>query len=142
LSGQQQIVILNYQKKKVILEFMKYLLAISLVFLSSCSVVKERNKTRELQSEILREIKANNMAFSRCAKDTKIFDHFEQDRVRVELKIMLNHKGEIERFQTDEKKYPEAFLDCVYKILDKTKFPKLAQGEAVQFTQPFLFRRD
>ena len=82
------------------------------------------------------------MAFSRCAKENKIFDHFKNDRVRVELVIMLNHRGEIDRFQTDDKKYPDAFVDCIYNILDKTVFPKLKHGEAVQFNQPFIFKRN
>lgn len=120
----------------------KNILLIFIALLVGCSSFKERNKTRELQSKILHIINSKTMAFSRCAKENKVFEFFNSQRVRVELIIMLNHQGEVERFQTDEKQYPEPFIDCIYNIVDKTTFPKLKHGEAVQFTQPFIFRKD
>ena len=124
------------------INMMKITSLILMTFIASCSSIKERNKTRELQTKILHIINSKTMAFSRCANENKIFDHFDSDRVRVELIIMLNHQGEIERFQTDDKKYPENFIDCIYSTIDKITFPKLKHGEAVQFTQPFIFKRD
>lgn len=110
--------------------------------LFGCANIQERDKSRQIQTEILTKITDNISKYSQCAQDNNIFEHFKSERVRVELNIMLNHFGQIERFQADRKDYPEKFMDCIYNILDKTKFPKLEEGEAVQFTQPFIFRKD
>ena len=113
-----------------------------ILILSGCSNLEKRQKERALQTKILATIKDKTPSFSSCAKNHKIFKHFNAQRVRVELDVTLNNLGQIEAFQTDKKRYPDDFLDCIFSILDNTKFPKLNNGEAVQFTQPFIFRND
>lgn len=120
---------------------LRYFFFISLI-LSSCSSLEKRDKERKLQTQILSKVTQKSPQFSKCAKDNDIFKHFKSDRVRVELIITLNHLGQIESFQTDEKIYPDKFMDCIFNTLDNASFPKLEDGEAVQFTQPFIFRKD
>lgn len=110
--------------------------------LISCSTLNQRNKERKLQTEILNNIKEKEDNFSQCAKKEDIFKHFKSERVRVELIVTLNYQGQIETFKTDNKRYPDSFMECIFNILDNTQFPKLNEGEAVQFTQPFIFRNN
>lgn len=120
---------------------MKISLLLLVMFVSSCSTFKERNKTRKLQTQILQKITTRTTSFSECAKKTNVFDNLNLDRVRVELNVTLNNRGEIQKFQTDSQKYPDKFVDCLYGILDKISFPKLEKNEVVKFTQPFIFKR-
>lgn len=119
---------------------MKYIIHIFLGFsLISCSTFKERDKKREIQSNILRALNAKVSDFSKCAKATDIFSVLNNKRVRVELNLTLNHKGQVENFQLDNKQYPDKFVECLFETIDLIIFPALEPNEIIQLTQPMIF---
>ncbi len=120
----------------------KVLSLIILIFIStSCSTIKERNKKRSLQSETIRSLTAKNVTFGKCAKAADIFGHFKKERIRVELQLTLNEKGQIDKFQLDDKNYPNAFVDCLFQTVDLIIFPKLGANEVIQLNQPMIFSK-
>lgn len=119
--------------KKIIIHT---ILAISLI---SCSTFKERDKKRKIQSNILRSLNDKVPEFSKCAKVTDIFTILDKKRVRVELNLSLNHKGQVENFQLDNKQYPDKFVECLFETIDLIIFPALEPNEVIQLVQPMIF---
>ena len=109
--------------------------------MTSCSTIVERNKKRALQSDIIRSLNSQNKTFSRCAKATNIFDHFKKERVRVEIQLTLNAKGQIDKFQLDDQNYPNDFVDCLFQTVDLIIFPKLESNEIIELNQPMIFSK-
>lgn len=105
----------------------------------SCSSFKERDKKRDIQSNILRALNAKVTDFSKCAKVTDIFSILKQNRVRVELNLTLNNKGQVENFQLDNKQYPDKFVECLFQTIDLIIFPALEPSEVIQLIQPMIF---
>lgn len=125
------------------ISFMKifnYILLILLI--SSCSLFEQRDKKRDIQSQILRSLNAKVPDFSKCANATEIFKKFDNKRVRVELNLTLNSKGQVENFQLDNKQYPDLFVECLFKTIDLIGFPKLEKDEVIELTQPMIFKKD
>lgn len=113
---------------------------IFLVF-TSCSTLQERTKKRELQSKIIRALNSKIADFSNCAAKNDIYTKFNAQRVRVELQLKLNSKGQVEMFQLDNKSYDEKFVDCIFKTIDIIIFPALGKDEAIELTQPMIFTK-
>ena len=121
---------------KIISQFILFLT------LSSCSMFKERDKKRDLQSQIIRSLNSKISDFSKCAKATDIYSKFENNRVRVELNLVLDHKGQLENFQLDNKAYPDLFVECLFKTIDLIVFPALEKGEKIELHQPMIFTKN
>lgn len=113
-----------------------------LIITLGCSSIKERSKKRDLQSKIIRSLNSKIQNFSNCAKKHNIYDAFKQDRVRVELQLKINNKGQVDMFQLDNKAYSEQFVDCLFKTVDIIIFPALDKGEAIELTQPMIFTKN
>ena len=114
---------------------------LALLFLVSCSTFQERNKERDLQSKMLRALNDKSAEFASCAKKHKLFTKLGNDRIRVELILDINSKGQVEKFQIDNQSYSNEFVDCMFGVADLIAFPKLEKGEMVNLTQPFIFSR-
>jgi hypothetical protein len=122
---------------------MNKLLFLLLSFLiSSCSTFKERDKKRELQSEIIRALTTKTEDLGQCAKKFNLYDNFNTESIRVELNLTLNAKGQVEKFQLDEQNYPEKFADCMFNVVDLIAFPSLKKDEVIELTQPMIFRKN
>ena len=118
------------------------ILSVILVFLlSSCSLFSGRERERKIQTEIISRLNAKSAQFASCAKQTKIFDHFKQQRVRVVLHLSINSEGQIEKFKLDGKDYPNEFSECIYQIADLIRFPKVDNHELIELEQPFIFSK-
>lgn len=116
----------------------------SLLILAStlaCSSIKERSKKRELQSKIIRALNSKIGSFAECAKKHDIYNDFKLDRVRVELQVKINSKGQVDMFQLDNKPYSEEFIDCLFKTVDIIIFPALDKDEAIELVQPMIFTK-
>jgi hypothetical protein len=61
------------------------------------------------------------------------------DRIRILLNLRINEKGDIDKFSSKTPNLPESFLDCLFKIVDSTEFPKLNKNEVVEIEQPLIF---
>jgi hypothetical protein len=105
----------------------------------SCSTFKERDKKREIQSSTLRALNDKAPVFSECAKVTDIFTVLNKKRIRVELNLTLNSKGQVENFQLDNKQYPDKFVECLFQTIDLIIFPALEPNEIIQLVQPMIF---
>ena len=123
--------------RKLFLFFILLLLA----FTSSCSTIKERNKKREIQSKIIRALNSKIKGYSKCAKSNDIYTSLGKDRIRVELQLLINHKGQVEKFQVDDKKYPDQFVECLFKIVDLIIFPALDKDTEANINQPMIFTK-
>ena len=117
------------------------ILCISLVSIIGCSAIKERSKKRDLQSQIIRALNKKTPLLAKCAKKHDIYKQFGLDRVRVELQLKINYKGQIDTFQLDKKPYTEKFVDCMFSIVDIIVFPALKKDEAVELIQPIIFTK-
>ncbi|MEX0798751.1 MAG: hypothetical protein WD025_04875 [Bacteriovoracaceae bacterium] len=121
---------------------MKFLAALLLISsLISCGSLRQRNKERDLQSKMIRALNARTPQFAQCAKQHDLFALFGKDRVRVELVLDINARGQVENFQIDDKKYPNSFVDCMFEVADLIPFPRLNKNEMAQLTQPFIFSK-
>lgn len=111
------------------------------ISVTSCSSFKERDKERTLQSKMIRALNEKTENFAGCAKNHNLFKALKQDRVRVEMDLSIGSAGKVEKFQIDNKPYPNTFVDCMFETAESISFPKLNKGETVQLTQPFIFNR-
>ncbi|MCO4755112.1 MAG: hypothetical protein KC478_11565 [Bacteriovoracaceae bacterium] len=114
---------------------------LALLFLVSCSTFHKRDKERDLQSQMLRALNDKSVDFATCAKKHGLFEKLGSDRIRVELILDINSKGQVEKFQIDNQSYSNEFVDCMFSVADLIAFPKLKKGEMVNLTQPFIFSR-
>lgn len=121
---------------KIIMSF------VLITLVSGCSAIKERSKKRDLQSKIIRALNAKVERFSSCAKTHDIYKAFNLERVRVELQLKINSKGQVDMFQLDNKAYSEQFIDCLFKTVDIIIFPSLNKGEVIELTQPMIFTKN
>tara|TARA_Y100000385_G_scaffold287149_1_gene350713 strand:+ start:1749 stop:2120 length:372 start_codon:yes stop_codon:yes gene_type:complete len=106
-----------------------------------CSSIKERSKKRDLQSKIIRALNAKVDRFAGCAQKHDIYKALKMERVRVELQLKINSKGQVDMFQLDNKPYSEAFIDCLFKTVDIIIFPALKKDEVIELTQPMIFTK-
>lgn len=106
-----------------------------------CASIKERSKKRDLQSKIIRALNAKVDRFAGCAKKHDIYKAFNRERVRVEIQLKINSKGQVDMFQLDNKAYSEAFVDCLFKTVDIIIFPALNKDEVIELTQPMIFTK-
>lgn len=113
---------------------------ILLVLVTACSSLEERQRSRSLQTEVIRTINSQGPAYAQCAKDHNLFKDSQADRIRLDVDVKINDEGQIEEFKTDTNQYPNEFLNCIYSVLDKSEFPKLKKGEVIHFKQPFIFK--
>lgn len=111
------------------------------VLLTSCSSIEGRNEERQLQSEVIRTLNEQTPHFAKCAKNNGLFDQLSRSRIRIELKLQINDRGQVDSFQTDSQDYPKPFVDCMFDIVDRTEFPKLDLGETLELVQPFVFKQ-
>jgi hypothetical protein len=114
-------------------------LGFCVVLLSSCSNVQTRNKERELQTQIIHALNQKVADFGVCAKKHELYNLFNSQRIRIELQLRINHQGQMDSFQLDNKPYPEKFVDCMFNVADLIIFPALDKGEVVELTQPIIF---
>jgi hypothetical protein len=119
----------------------KIITVLSLLILTSCSTIKERSNKRDLQSKTIRALNTKISDFSACAKKHDIYKKFNSNRIRVELQLKLNNKGQVEMFQLDNKPYDEKFIDCIFKTVDIIIFPALRKDEAIELVQPMIFTK-
>ena len=77
--------------------------------------------------------------FSGCSKATNLYEKLGQNRIRVQLFLRINDQGKVDKFTSKTPRLPEAFLDCLFKIVDSIDFPKLDTNEAVDIEQPLIF---
>lgn len=120
----------------------KLMLIVLSTLILGCSTFKERNKKRELQSEILRALNTKTSDLGSCAKKFKLYDHFQSENIRIELNLTINAKGQVEKFQLDDQKYPDKFVDCMFNVVDLIAFPHLNKDEVIELTQPMIFRKN
>lgn len=118
---------------------MKYLL--SFILIASCSFFPQRKRERELQTKIISEINQQSFKLAECVKNSQLFNKFKQDRIRIVLFLSIDSRGQIEKFKLDDQKYPEAFSECAFKIIDSITFPKLGHHELIELEQPFIFSK-
>lgn len=110
-----------------------------LLLVSGCSALQQRDRTRTLQTQVIRVINDDAEKYAQCAKAHQLFNHTQEKKVRLEVEVKINSLGQIEEFKTDTTKFSNEFLNCIYTVLDKAKFPKLEENEVVHFKQPFIF---
>ena len=116
-------------------------LIFGLIFLSSCTLVTDRNRERQLQTDIVAGITQEAPKLSQCAQDNNVFDLFKLDRLNMTLFLSINSDGQIGKFKLDKRKYPESFSECVYKVVNQVKFPKIKSHEVIELEQPFIFSK-
>jgi hypothetical protein len=114
----------------------------SIFIIYGCAAINERSKKRDLQSQIIRSINKKTSHLAKCAKKHDIYQQFALDRVRVELQVKINSKGQIDTFQLDNKPYSEKFVDCMFNIVDLIVFPALKENEVISLTQPIIFTQN
>lgn len=122
------------------MKVLMYSLIVSVV-LSSCSLYKERQRERKIQTEIIARINEQAKKFSSCTEQSELFQKLDAKRVRVVLNLSINANGQIEKYHLDNKKYPQDFADCMYKVLDLISFPKIKEQELIVLEQPFIFSK-
>ena len=109
-----------------------------LTFFSSCTLMMNKRE-RRLQTDIISKINAQAPNLAKCAKSARLFKALDKTRIRVVIDIAIDSNGQIERFKLDEKKYPERYAECIFKVLDIISFPKVEKGEVIELKQPFIF---
>ena len=107
----------------------------------ACSSIKERSKQRDLQSQILRALNAKMDNFANCAHKHHLYDDLGLARVRVEIQLRIDSKGQVDLFQLDNKKYSEKFADCLFNVVDNIVFPALNKDEVIELSQPIIFTK-
>lgn len=117
------------------------ILILSFLILSttSCANFAHRDNERATQSKIVSSLSQRAPDFASCAKSNKLFKHLKADRIRSVISLTLNAKGQIDSFKLDKQKYPDAFSECVFKIVDLIQFPKLEENQLIELEQPFIF---
>ena len=119
----------------------KTLLIVPILLLNSCAFIYSGNKERKLQTEIIRLITAKNSDYAKCAKNFKIFKHFDEKRIRIVLYVDINIQGNIEKFKLDDRSYPEEFTNCIFQNVELIKFPKNEEHQLVKIEQAFIFTK-
>jgi hypothetical protein len=120
---------------------MKSILLLNILIFTSCANLEERNKKRDLQSKILDLISSQNRKYALCAKENKIFNDINSERVKVDMLISINSEGQVNKFQILDNKFSDKFSDCMFQVTDLIDFPSLKENEVVQLTQPFVFKK-
>lgn len=120
---------------------MKFILYILLFALISCSYTGKRTEKQKIQTEVNQALYDKSEDISKCLKEHQIFKKFKTERLRIDVNMRINDEGKMEKFALEnDKNYPTEFVDCLFNTLDQTKFPKLKKGEALELSQPFIFK--
>jgi hypothetical protein len=119
---------------------MKPMKIIVLLFLTSCSLFMSQRE-RLIQTEIISKISAKAPLLAKCAKQSQLFEKFQQDRVRVVMTLTINSDQQIERFSLDRTDYPEDFSNCAFQIVDLIAYPSIENHELIKVEQPFIFSK-
>lgn len=117
----------------------KYITLVFLLFLLSCSLIKQSDENRDIQTKIVNILNSKSPEFSHCAKKSDLFKVFDQNRIRVVLFISIDEKGLLRKFKLDDKIYPESFANCIFQVADLSIFPKLKESQLIEIEQPFIF---
>lgn len=120
---------------------MRFFFLFAPIIFAACSSFEQRDQARTLQSKTIRALNAKTPEYAKCAKKHGIFEVFGQDRIRVEIMLAIGSRGQVDRFQIDNKDYPAKFVDCMFEVSETVDFPKLKPGESAQLTQPFIFKK-
>tara|TARA_B100001971_G_scaffold215195_1_gene260176 strand:- start:1380 stop:1742 length:363 start_codon:yes stop_codon:yes gene_type:complete len=120
---------------------MRNLLIITLLFITSCANIEERDKKRDLQSKIIRLISEKNKRYAACARENNIFKVTGKNRVKVDMQLTLNSDGKINKFEIINNMFADKFVDCMFNVTDLIAFPKLSENEVIELTQPFIFKK-
>jgi len=112
---------------------------ISLILLSSCTLVSGDSKRRKFQTKIHRLIKQKTPDYAKCAKKHQLFKKLARKRINVVLKISIDAKGEVSKFNLDNKPYPGTFINCFFNATQLISFPKNPEKIEFEVTQPFNF---
>ena len=110
-----------------------------ILILSSCSILPERYRQREIQTEIISKMTEKSPEFSKCIETNQLFTKFNTKRVRIVIFLSIDSRGQIEKFKLDQKKYPNEFSECIFTTLDTVSFPKIKNHELIELEQPFIF---
>ena len=123
--------------------FMNKILMIILAsaFLGSCAFMRESGKHRNLQTQILSSITSKSSEFAKCAERSDLYQKLGDERIRVILTLNISKRGDLEKFQLDDKDYPGEFTDCIFGILELINFPSNEEGRLVEIEQPFIFSK-
>ena len=115
-----------------------------LFFISSCSTFKQRDKKRKIQTEVLKVIYAQKMKLKKCAKNQDLFKKLSAERIRFTLLLSINQKGSIHSFSLQETIFPQKFGECLFKNLEKVKFPTFLDldYEKIDVIQPFILSQE
>ncbi len=114
---------------------------ISLVLiLSSCSLFLSKRE-RVIQTEILQKLAQKGSQLAQCAKENKLFEKYDSDRVRVVMFLSINSEKQLEKFKLDKPDYPEEFVNCAFQVVDLISYPKIENHELLEIEQPFIFSK-
>lgn len=114
---------------------------LGLLLFTSCSLIPERSRERQIQTDIIASLTEKSSQFANCVSDNKLFDKFNVKRIRIVLFLSIDSNGQVEKFRLDEQKYPNEFSECMFKVVDTTVFPKIKSHEIIELEQPFIFSK-
>lgn len=120
---------------------LKLLIIIGLISISSCSVMRESGKHREVKTKILKKIAEKRSSFAKCGRDSDIYKYFESNRVKVILYLNIDDKGQLAQFRLDNRTYPEIFSECLFDVVELISFPKNNEYKVIHVEQPFIFSK-
>jgi len=118
--------------------FKTFIFLIIVLNFQSCSLFMSK-KERLLQTDILAKLSSQSANLAKCTKNSNLFKIFDKKRIRVVIFLSINSRGQIKRFNLDDKLYPVEYAECVFKVVDLVNFPKLDNGEVIELKQPFIF---
>lgn len=118
---------------------MKYLICLFLFI--SCSLVPNRARERQIQTEILANLTEKSENFSSCVKSNDLFNKLNTKRIRVVLELSIDSNGQVSKFKLDDQKYPNEFSECIFNTVDTIIFPKVKNHEVIELQQPFVFSK-
>lgn len=111
------------------------------ILLYSCTLLPYSSREREIQTDIVVNIREKSPQFAKCIKSNNLFSKFQKERIRLVVFLAIDSKGHIEKFQLDDKKYPNEFSECIFKVVDSVSFPKIKNNELIELEQPFIFSK-
>jgi hypothetical protein len=102
-------------------------------------LLPQRAREKDIQNEILSNLTEKSPQFSDCLKSNQLFKKFNTKRIKLVIFLTIDSKGHIEKFNLDEKKYPNLFSECIFNVVSTISFPKIKNHELIELQQPFIF---
>lgn len=108
----------------------------------SCADLSQNSDKKKIQNDINQAFEKSATNLSNCATTHKIFERLNSDEVRLDVKLVINENGRMDKFTLeDDKSYQSEFIDCIFSVLDKIQFPKSHTAETIELDQPFVFKK-